>query len=317
MKRFLLLLFFLMTGVIARAQVYRTYLNDDGKIVKPEKAKSYVVFTQMTDTAWTMKQYDMHDTLIVVGTYKDRNLKIANGTFYYYGRMHAVKGMKNLTRLDTINHVIGSGTYKNGVKNGYWIDYFSNGQTRQSFYYKNGKLNGPSEFYRPEAFSIIVRGNYVNDTREGEWELFDLKGKVVQKETYVHGELKKMWVDKKSYRFAKPPAEFYGFIDKGIKAFAGHSLPGRVVVSFTIATDGTLKEPAIVRKEYNNDNFDKQLLSLLLNSPRWTPATQGNEQKPMEDYSMISIDMDTTNDVVLTTQLENEIRKISFYNLTR
>ncbi|MDB5132954.1 MAG: Gram-negative bacterial tonB protein [Mucilaginibacter sp.] len=314
MKHFLPFLFFLFVAIFVKAQGYKTFLDEKGNAVDQPKADSYIIVKQLADTVWLMKQYDMRDTIMTSGTYKDKNLQVPDGKFVYYykldpkiyGPNYKVKSAK-----DTLNRIKTDGVYKNGLKDGYWIDYFDGRQKEFVTYYEKGVLNGPYESYNRETNTVMVQGNYVNGERDGEWHLLNPHGEIIQTDIYRRGKMYKSHKSISNYHAPEPTREFYTFMDKRIQKLINDSDVVKISISFTITVDGKLVAPKIVGKGYK-EAFDKQLLEMLPSSPLWKPANKGNPGEPVEDSSMVTVEI--RNGQIQTTIIN--YRKDVFYNLT-
>ena len=66
------------------------------------------------------------------------------------------------------------GHFENGKKDGFWRVYFGDGSLHSKKQYKDGKLNGRSEFYWQQGTSIIE--NYKNGKLDGRWEMYNENG---------------------------------------------------------------------------------------------------------------------------------------------
>ena len=53
------------------------------------------------------------------------------------------------------------GTFKNGKKEGPWIEYWTNGRLKYKGFYKNGKREGPWVGYHKNR-QLLSKGNYKN-----------------------------------------------------------------------------------------------------------------------------------------------------------
>jgi hypothetical protein len=142
MKRFLVVLLLMFIISSANAQVYRMFMKDDGKQTDSAKANSYIIIKKLSDTSWLMQNYDMQNRIMQAGTYKDRNLQIPNGKFVYCDRLNTYNMSKAVLRVGNVDTAIFLRTYgefKNGKKDGWWIDYVRNGH--QEITYSTTKLN--------------------------------------------------------------------------------------------------------------------------------------------------------------------------------
>ena len=68
------------------------------------------------------------------------------------------------------------GKFKHGKKEGFWIDYYKDGNLFWKGEFRNGKKEGPWVYYLHDG-NIHSRGVYQNDRMNGYWEYF-LRGKL-------------------------------------------------------------------------------------------------------------------------------------------
>jgi hypothetical protein len=313
LKHFLLLLFFLSPAVFTKAQVYKTFLDEKGNAVDQPKAKSYLIVKQLADSVWLMKQFDMRDTIMVSGTFKDKTLAVPNGKFVYYYKFRPDESMKwsVTSAIDTLNRIKTYGVFKNGLKDGYWIDYFDGRRKSIVEFYENGILNGPYESYNNDTGTLMAQGNYVNGERDGEWHLLNPHGEIIQTDMYRRGKVYKSRKSISNYKAPEPTREFYIFMDKRIRKLINDRDVAKIFVSFTITVDGKLIAPRIVGKGYQAD-FDKQLLDILPSSPLWKSANKGDASKPIEDFSMATIEIRNGQVQISIINYGKDV----FYNLT-
>ena len=81
------------------------------------------------------------------------------------------------------------GAYKNGEKEGPWVQYHDNGQIYWKGAYKNGKREGPWVGYWDNG-RVLFKGAWKNGKREGPWVHYDVHGTKVRDRsgTYRNGE---------------------------------------------------------------------------------------------------------------------------------
>lgn len=314
MKHFIILLFFLVPAISSKAQVYKTFLDEKGNLVDQSKAKSYLMVRQLADSVWLMNQFDMRDAIMVSGTFKDRTLRVPNGKFVYYDTFNPPEGLnlKDKYIIDTQNYIKTYGVYKNGLKDGYWIDYFGGKYKAVVSYYENGILNGPYESYNQETHTVMVQGNYVHGVRDGEWHILNTHGEIIETDLYRDGKIYQRHKSITNYNAPEPTKEFYKFMDKGIRKIINDRDIATIYVSVTITAQGKLVDPQIVMGKGYTASFDKQLLNIFSSSPLWNPANKGDANKPIEDFSSISIQI--RNGQVQITIIN--YGKDVFYNLT-
>ena len=89
------------------------------------------------------------------------------------------------------NGQLGSkGSYINGKKEGIWEGYWINGQLGSKGSYNNGKKEGIWEYYYDNG-QLWFKGFLKNDLREGVWEWYYMDGKLWSKGSYKNGKLVK------------------------------------------------------------------------------------------------------------------------------
>ena len=297
MKKILLTALFFQVAYIASAQDYKIFIGDDGKPADLFKATSYIVVKQLADTAWFMQQYDMGNTILQSAMFKDRNLQIPNGKFVYYRKLSYYNNnvLKETFKADTANWITTEGTFKDGKKEGKWTDYLSNGKKREEANYKDGVLNGPYASYNEDHSTIGLSGRYVDGKREGEWDMYNLDGKVMEMDSYRKGKVYKRKMSLGSYNPSKPPQGFEAYVNDAFgKATRWQNIGNGAVkytIIFTVAPDGKVIKPELMRPERNKDPLAETLLGIIANSPLWRPANSGDEAKPIEELAAISIEM--------------------------
>jgi len=100
-----------------------------------------------------------------------------------------------------------NGWIKDGRKEGYWTEYFSNGQLWHKGDYKNGNREGPWVFYYKTG-GLSATGKYENGKREGFWISHNELGGVLMQGEYKNDKKEGRWV--------------YNSPDEGVrKAFSG------------------------------------------------------------------------------------------------
>lgn len=315
MKRILFTILLLPLIYLANAQDYRLYIDDNGRPTDMFKATSYIVVKKLADTAWQMQNYDMENVILQSGTFKDRNLQIQNGKFLYYRRLNFYnnKQMKEWFRSDTVNCIMTEGSFKNGKKDGLWTDYFIGGKVREQAFYKEGVLNGSYRSYNDDQTTVALSGNYVDGKRDGEWDVMSLKGQLIEKDKYRDGKVtsRKMMIH--NYNSPKPPKGFETYINRAFRKAVTQQNIKEMLIDFTVTIDGKIIKPHASSFEQDNDPIVKTVFGIIENSPAWKPANQGDDTKPLEDFAMISVEIN--NGEVTTKVLDNATFRTLFYNL--
>lgn len=98
--------FYTLTLIIlfssAFGQVSRAFITKDGNYSSDSKeAVSYILIRKLdVDSAYAVNQYDMHDTIMSSGIYKDELLTIPHGKFVYYHKERLSKDFKEILTAD-------------------------------------------------------------------------------------------------------------------------------------------------------------------------------------------------------------------------
>lgn len=249
MKKTPFIISFLLIASFANSQGYKLFIDDNGKSINSFTATSYINVKQLADTAWLMQQYDMKNAILQSGMFKDKHLKIPNGKFIYYRKLNFYNNaaMKEALKSDTTNYIMTEGEFKDGKKNGAWIDYFIGGKKKEEAFYKDGVPNGPYRSYNDDHITVALSGNYVDGKREGEWQMFNFEGKVIETDKYRNGKMynRKMTLD--PYNPPKMPNGFETYVDNALKkAIPAKDLENTAItytIIFQLQSTGKLLNP--------------------------------------------------------------------------
>lgn len=277
------------------AQVLKAFLDDEGNITDSLHATSYLIYAKTSDSLYAVRYYSLNDRLITVGSYKDKDFTIQHGEFLYFNR--------SLGKADTATYIKTRGNFRNGVKDGIWIDYYPNGHPQFVNTFRNGKLDGISEDYNYATNTVFLRGQYINGLEEGEWDNLSPDGDTVIKYIYRHGkEIKRESVNisagAKNIRLVNSqgravPDTVQGFIAidvlpeprGGIEMFyknlifrnlkypaaaLSSRVEGTVVVGFVVEKDGSLTDINIERGV--SHDIDAEAIRLVKLSRKWMPG---------------------------------------------
>jgi hypothetical protein len=158
----------------------------------------------------------------------------------------------------------------------------------------------------------MISGNYVNDQREGEWDTYNPEGKVISKEMYYHNKVYQRNDSLPPYNPPKPPEVFNAYMDRAIKRVTDKENTNRITITFTVTTEGKITDIKLLRLSDQNDEFARNLLTIVKNSPAWKPANTGDESNPIQDFAEIAVSIN--NGIVETSILDQG--KARFYNIT-
>jgi len=79
-------------------------------------------------------------------------------------------------------------TWKDGVKDGSWIQYFDDGKVKLQSSYKNDLKDGSLVVFYPNGQKFNI-GQYKNGYPDGQWLTYDLDGKLLSTDIYDNGVL--------------------------------------------------------------------------------------------------------------------------------
>lgn len=320
MKKILLTVLLLQVAYLVNAQDYRLFIDDNGRSTDAFKATSYIIVKQLADTTWLMQQYDMENAVLQSGMFKDKNLQIPHGKYVYYRKLdfYNNKMMKEILKSDTANCIMTEGEFKDGKKDGRWTDYFIGGKKREEAYYKYGVLNGPYRSYNDDRSTIALSGSYVDGKREGKWDMFNLEGKVIETDKYRNGKVYNRKMTLSPYNPPKPPHGFETYVTRAFrKAATAQDIESKAIeysVVFTVTIDGKVVKPELTLPGQDDNPLARMLLGIIENSPQWKPANTGDETKPIEDFAIISVEINKGS--ITTKVLDYAKAKAVYYNLT-
>lgn len=120
---------------------------------------------------------------------------------------------------------IDQGSFKDGKREGPWIEYSENGQVFWKRTYKDGKLDGPSVTFHEDG-RYAAKQNYKDGTFDGPYELFYENGQQRKKTNYKDGKIDGPYVsfydngqleDKGNYKDGLKEGPWVFFNKDGIK----------------------------------------------------------------------------------------------------
>jgi len=294
-NRFLLL--FWLFPVFLSAQSHIEPLPPFGSTLDSIRKNTHFVIEKLaSSSAWIVHEYDAQDSIMTIGTFLDEKLTIASGRFKYYNYSppHIQITYDYVThKTDSVivpakNFLCKVGYYINGEKTGIWTTFNASKEKLFVETLEHGKMNGLYESYNHGIVSI--RGNYVDDMREGEWHILSGSGDIIQTDIYKHNKIIKTIPSinekKNKYKHITDPRPKYNFIyylnaqlsKKGIS----QSGTKRSLYSFTIDTTGRIIQPSVrtshITDEDINFEVDKAIIDAILNAPPWIPG-EGDKQK--------------------------------------
>lgn len=303
MKLLFTLLLLSLVYVSAFGQNKKYFLDVQNEICDSSKAASYMILFEkkQSDSVFKMNQFSIEDILLTSASFKDSALSIPHGKFEYYSLIrNNVSGrdvLKNIIPVKPIGSFLESeGHYSSGKKSGIWTEYDSEGRVKTIETYVDDVLNGDYAQYDINN-NVIVRGEYINNLREGRWVVFggsqdDIykNGKVIKviknKEVLAEREKKQkevMLLNREKDKYNRPPKEPAGF-NSEISKFMGIANTNDIkfetaVVTFKIDVNGTISEPYV--RGVSDFSLAEKIKEYFKQSTGWKAATVGKEKTPV------------------------------------
>jgi antitoxin component YwqK of YwqJK toxin-antitoxin module len=251
------------------AQATKTFVTKDGTYTDIAKDATYYVLCQkLEDSAYEVRQYTVHDEIIMRGYYKDSSFAIQNGKFTYYEKPRVNKNLPSLN-TDTSSYIKSTGYYLNGVKTGKWIVYLFRNIIDYICIYEHSKLNGLcQEYYTGHNQQISQEGNFINDEREGEWNSYDTLKNSLVTVIYLHN---KIVNEIYHTRRIIPPVHFQESMHNSLGKMAHYE---GMLVSFKVDTDGSVKD---FEFDMNISAIkEKMIADAIIESGKFQPALQND-----------------------------------------
>lgn len=166
-----------------------TYYNDLGEVT------SVVEYSKDGTTAYT-KSYFPSGNLMARGKYVNKQ---KDSIWVYFNDREGLVSVENWVKGkkegeekiyygDPEQSLFEVNTYKNGVLNGPWKQYFKNGKLLASGTYRDGNFEGQVTYYYSSG-NIDEQGYYKNAVRNGFWKKFDIDGELLGKVYYLNGKV--------------------------------------------------------------------------------------------------------------------------------
>lgn len=319
------LLLIILFSISVKAQT-RAFISANDKFTKdPRKAVSYVIISKLEgDSAYYVEKYNMQDSIMMTGFFKDSNLVVANGRFHYYNIdrfRYDVKLNPIKNKYDTILRVPqiyleSSGVYLNNLKTGAWIEYkhFATDTTRdliitQYSYYHDNKLNG---IYKSMYDSVHVKetGQYIDDKKSGEWVQFNWAGDTVKINYYKKDLLtKSIYPRSKQFKGGVPNYNFGDYLAGQLanRIMEPKDYVKTVWYGFILDTLGKLTKPDIIYHSYFD--LDNNLIKEITNAPEWQPLLRNNV--PCKGSILVRLEIDIEDRKIVHVKYLND--SIMFY----
>ena len=259
-------------------QLSRAFVTKDGRYVNdPKDAVSYIIIQKLSDSAFAVKEYDMQDTIMVSGFYKNELLTTPNGKFAYYfkARFPTKKEMEanhrqeiNLGGIDTNNYLRVTGYFLNGKREGAWITFSSRGVVGQRLTYENDKLNGPFTTYSGGELGYRSEGTMINDVLEGKYYIYNADSLLLAESDYVHGKEVKQTMHMVE---ATESEKFHSYMQRTLTKYKAQLAAKAPEVRYVVTKTGTLRDIQIVKGVA--PDVDTAVLAALTKAPLFTPGT--------------------------------------------
>ncbi len=213
------------------------------------------------------KEYNTRGQLTGIGFYDENGLRTGNWQLfgpidnYVYAEGSYRDGLKHgfWTYYYPDKSIEQKGTYIAGKPEDEWIWYHQNGNIRKKENYLNGKLEGEYVEY-DIAGNILIKGEYFDDAREGEW--YYKVGNITKKGSYKldekNGEWKHIYNDTGSISFE---GNFVNGDPDGVHKFYYSNGKIRILANYRMGSkhdswrkyndDGTL----FITQTYENDRL--------------------------------------------------------------
>jgi len=293
-----ILFIIIVLAMHVNGQKTTTYYDYLWKPCEPGQAR-FISKVIKTDSGWLRNDYYVSTgKLQMKGLYEDSANNIANGYFYfYYGNGIAEQTGRNVhNKKEGLwmsyypdGAIADSTVYEDGIQvgtsigwhfNGYQgdsitygkdgaaveLDWCSNGNPSEAGRWKNGKMNGPWQFFH-------------NNGKLAATEIYDDTGKLVSA-TYFNkeGTLQDSITYRENAEFPGGNKGWQKFVYKNIYFPDQYRITNAesvtVVVAALIDEDGNVREPYV--KVPFNKAFDDIALAIFKRCPKWLPAMRHN-----------------------------------------
>lgn len=269
--KYLYLSLLVLITINVSAQSGKQFLTKNGEITNDlKKANSYFTVVKLNeDSAYLYREYDLRDTILIQGTYKDDQLKTPHGRFLYYYKFN-VTPENNYYKpgTDTNNYIKTVGYFLDGQKNGVWTEYAKRGKVSTISTYKNGKLNGAYHEFDFYTGQLKMGGYYVNDMKDGDWCTLDTDTTVIMSAIYKKG---KRQTTNYVRRYAIEPYKYLYYLNNRLNDLVAKYKQKTIEVEFIVNDQGQITAP-IVKKSISNI-LDAGIVKVLINGPKYTPAS--------------------------------------------
>ena len=279
MKLYCLIAIYFALALNSFSQTRKVYLNAKSEYIdNSKKAIEYILITKLSDTVYKATTYNLKDTIVSNGYYRDAALQIPNGEFLYYSKRSIPNGLMGILHRDTNTFISCIGYFTNGVRTGKWIEYVNRGVKRCSYNYQKGQLNGLFQLYDFRVNNYIrEEGYYVNGKKEGDWNTFGydtIKTPVLTK-AFKNDKIIQTIPHIKIAAFSW---KLQGYLLKQLYSKYDSLLLRQVHTTIIIDENGNVKEPIILTSV--SPQIDALIIKTLINAPKFTPEL--HDEKPVK-----------------------------------
>lgn len=216
-----------------QAQENITFLNENGKVTKEKSATTLLQQTRLSDTLWEVNVYAKAGPRTVSKQCRDENCTVLNGRYISY---NAAGGCDSM------------GLYHNGIREGRWSVYASNGRLVWELQYSSGQLTS-----RRDSAEIRASGKRAQDSLSG--------GRTVVDEEASFPGGSRGWFQYLAHAMRYP--------DRAVN----YEISGTPVVGFVVAADGHIEKDSIQIFRSVEYSLDQLSIKIIHESPDWVPAS--------------------------------------------
>jgi TonB family protein len=288
----------------------KIYYDVDSKVTRKKDASQYAVFTK-TDSGYDASIFNAAEKRIISGHYSSLPSDLHKGrngefTYYFLNGKRSLVGMyvNDLRTGSWKSYLYSTGAlnadthYDHDSLDGLFINYhFATGKKLTEGQYVNGRCDGVWKYY-------LKNGSLVNETictsgQIDQTKIFDSAGHVIRLLKYSNGtstQVVAFDADGKEITSSDVTGES---IDKheslpeptfNMGRFLGSNLhypdwarennvQGRVIISFIVDEDGSLKEANVVRSV--TPSLDDEAMRVVNLMPKWKPGKINGEPLPV------------------------------------
>ncbi|SDL73733.1 Antitoxin component YwqK of the YwqJK toxin-antitoxin module [Pedobacter antarcticus] len=174
MKKVWCFLVLLSVYSVTYAQVKNVWLNaKDEVIADSAQAVTYAVYGKLSgDSVYTFKKFDFDGILLASGSFRQDSLVEPHGQFIYYNWITPDNNYTNdsfeINGRERFIELVGN--YRNGLRQGRWISYYTDKKIKQVITFDRGILHGAYQYFAPNG-KLIAQGLYASGKKNGTWIL--------------------------------------------------------------------------------------------------------------------------------------------------